>query len=58
MPEKEKAIVECYRENRVSHKKGTTYQVLVLCFDNGYQMDVFLSNEQQFIISNVVPSVN
>lgn len=58
MPENSKAVVECYRENRISQKKGTLYQVLVLCFENGYKMDVFLSNEQQYILANVVPLAN
>lgn len=48
----EKAFVECVRENRTS-KNGREYQVLVLFFENGYKMDVFLSNEQQFILNNI-----
>lgn len=58
MPENKEGVVSCYRERRISQKKGTQYEVLVLCFENGYKMDVFLSNEQKFIIGNVVPCVN
>ena len=50
-------IVNCYRENRISAKTGNSYQVLVLEFDNGYKLEQFLSNEQQFILSNV-PLIN
>ena len=58
MPEKATATVRCYRERRVSKKTGTIYEVLVLCFENGFKMDVFLSNEQQFIVASEVPSIN
>ena len=57
MPESKVALVKCYRENRVS-KQGNAYQVLVLQFQNGYKMDVFLNNEQQYILSNEAPCVN
>ena len=57
MSDKE-VLVSCYREKRHSEKKGRDYEVLVLIFENGYKMDVFLSNEQQFIIGSVVPRVN
>ncbi len=57
MPEND-AVVSCYREKRVSSKKGTMYEVLVLKFENGYTMDVFLNNEQKFIIDSVVPCIN
>ena len=58
MPENKEGVVSCYREKLISNKKGTEYQVLVLIFENGYKMDVFLTNEQIFIISNVVPCIN
>lgn len=58
MSEKREGIVSCYRERRVSQKKGTEYQVLVLLFENGYKLDTFLSNEQLFIIKDIVPCVN
>lgn len=46
-------VKECYRETRVSNKSGREYTVLVLVFENGYKLDVFLSNEQQFILKDV-----
>ena len=46
-------IMDCYRENRVSNKTGNPYQVLVLVFENGYKLEQFLSNEQQFILADV-----
>lgn len=46
-------VKEVYRENRVSKKTGNAYQVLVLVFENGYKMDTFLSNEQQYILNEV-----
>ncbi|MBQ3136099.1 MAG: hypothetical protein IJB74_01320 [Clostridia bacterium] len=58
MPENKEVLVSCYREKRHSEKKGTDYEVLVLIFENGYKMDVFLNNEQQFIIGSVVPLIN
>lgn len=51
------ALVKCYRENRTS-KQGKPYQVLVIQFANGYKTDLFLSNEQQYILSKEVPCVN
>lgn len=57
MPENE-GVVSCYRERRISQKKGTQYEVLVLKFGNGYTMDVFLSNEQKYILANEVPCIN
>lgn len=58
MADKVEAIVSCHRERRVSAKKGTTYEVLVLNFDNGYKLDTFLTNEQLFILKDVVPCSN
>lgn len=51
-------VVSCYRERRISQKKGTEYEVLVLVFENGYKMDTFLTNEQLFIIRDIIPCVN
>lgn len=54
-----RAVCECYRENRVSKKSGSVYQVLVVCFENGYKReDIFLSNEQQYILKDIVPCIN
>lgn len=58
MPENKDVLVSCYREKRYSEKKGKYYEVLVLIFENNYKMEVFLSNEQQFIIGSVVPCIN
>lgn len=58
MSVEKEVLVSCYREKRHSERKGTDYEVLVLIFENGYKMDVFLNNEQQFIIGSVVPCVN
>ena len=55
MTESEKAVVQAYMEERISKKSGNKYVVLVLEFENGYQTDVFLSNEQKFILQPVVP---
>lgn len=55
MTESEKAVVQAYMEERISKKSGNKYVVLVLEFENGYQTDVFLSNEQKFILQSVVP---
>lgn len=46
----EKYIDSVHREQRVS-KSGNNYQVLVVVFANGYKMEQFLSNEQQYILS-------
>lgn len=50
-------IKDCYRETRKSTKSGKDYTVLVLCFENGYKLDTFLTNEQNFILKDVVPEV-
>lgn len=57
MAEVKKAVVEAYMEERISKKSGNKYVVLVLEFENGYSTDVFLSNEQKFILQSVVPMV-
>lgn len=56
MPELKKAVVECYVQKGTS-KKGNDYEVLVLEFENGYKMRVFLSDEQKYILSGLVPLV-
>lgn len=45
-------VKDVYREERVS-KKGNTYQVIVFVFENGYKLDSFLNNEQQYILVDV-----
>lgn len=45
-------VAECYRDMRTS-KSGKPYCVLVLVFDNGYRLETFLNNEQQFILKDV-----
>lgn len=45
-------VREVYREERTS-KAGKQYQVLCLVFENGYMYENFLSNEQQYILSDV-----
>lgn len=57
MAEVKKAVVEAYMEERISKKSGNKYIVLVLEFENGYKTDVFLSNEQKFILQSIVPLV-
>lgn len=46
-------IKEVYRENRVSKKTGNAYQVIVIVFENGYHLETFLNNEQQYILANI-----
>lgn len=45
-------VTKVYREQRVS-KAGREYQVLVMVFENGYKLETFLSNEQQYILAGV-----
>lgn len=45
-------VSKVWRAERVS-KAGRTYQVLVIVFENGYKMEQFLSNEQQYILDGV-----
>lgn len=40
------------RVERVS-KSGKPYQVLVTTFDNGYELEQFLSNEQKYILGHI-----
>lgn len=46
-------IETCYRETRKSNKSGKDYTVLVIVFENGYKLETFLTNEQQFILKDV-----
>lgn len=46
-------IKECYREKRLSKKSGKEYVVLVIEFENGYKLETFLTNEQNFILADV-----
>ena len=41
-------------EERVSAKSGKPYKVIVVTFQNGYEMTTFLTAEQEWIISNSV----
>lgn len=45
-------VKDTYREERVS-KAGKSYQVIVIVFENGYKLETFLNNEQQYILSDV-----
>lgn len=45
-------VKNVYREERTS-KKGNQYQVIVFEFENGYKMESFLNNEQQYILADV-----
>jgi hypothetical protein len=45
-------IQDVYRQKRVS-KQGNSYEVMVIVFDNSYELEVFLTNEQRFILSKV-----
>lgn len=46
-------VKECYRQKRVSTKSGNEYQVIIFEFENGYKLETFLNNEQQFILHEV-----
>lgn len=45
--------VVCNLVTRHSQKTNKDYQVLVITFDNGYEMTLFLTNEQQFILNQI-----
>ena len=45
-------VERVYREERNS-KAGRKYQVLCIEFENGYTLEQFLSNEQQYILADV-----
>lgn len=46
-------VKEVYRVERISKKSDQPYQVLKLVFENGYSMECFLNNEQQYILRDV-----
>ena len=41
-----------YREERIS-KAQKPYLVIVFEFENGYKLETFLNNEQQYILAEV-----
>ncbi len=45
-------VTDCFREVRTS-KSGKPYNVLIVIFENGYQFETFLNNEQAFILKDV-----
>lgn len=45
-------VADVKRVQRVS-KTGKPYEMLILTFDNGYIMEVFLSAEQSFILQDI-----
>lgn len=45
-------VSEVYKDNRTS-KAGKPYTVLVIVFENGYKLETFLNNEQNFILRDV-----
>ena len=51
----DKLIKEVYIQKGISKKNGNTYFSLVTVFTNGYELKTFLSNEQVFILGQIVP---
>lgn len=45
-------VENVYRIQKTS-KAGKPYQTLVIKFSNGYELETFLSNEQQYILKDV-----
>ena len=45
-------VKNVYREERIS-KAQKSYQVIVFEFENGYKLETFLNNEQQYILADV-----
>lgn len=45
-------VIEVYKENKVS-KAGNPYELLHVIFENGYDLQVFLNNEQKIILADV-----
>lgn len=43
-------------DKRVSKKTGNPYTMLVIEFGNGYTFETMLSNEQVYILANVLES--
>lgn len=56
MSENRNYVKNVYRENRTS-KKGNSYQVVVIEFDNGYKLEEFMTNEMMFILGHI-PCIN
>lgn len=46
-------VRSCWREERVSAKNGSKYQVLCVEFENGYVFESFLKREESFILKDV-----
>lgn len=46
-------IKSCYRLSKISSKTGNTYQVLVVEFTSGYEIQIFLNKEQVFILNDI-----
>lgn len=46
--------VQMLVDRRVSKKTGNPYTMLVIQFSNGYKFETMLSNEQVYILSNVL----
>ena len=51
-----KGVSECYITDGVSKKTGKPYSVLNIEFENGYTLEHFLTNEQKFIVGNIIPT--
>lgn len=51
----EKLIKDIYIQKGIGKKTGNTYYSLVTVFSNGYELKTFLTNEQVFILSQIVP---
>lgn len=51
----EKLIKDVYIQKGISKKSGNPYFSLVTVFNNGYELKTFLSNEQVFILGQIVP---
>lgn len=45
-------VKNVYREERIS-KAQKPYQVIVFEFENGYKLETFLNNEQQYILADL-----
>lgn len=41
-------------EERVSKKTGNAYHVLVVAFKTGYKLELFINNEQFYILSTIL----
>ncbi len=51
----EKLIKDVYIQKGISKKNGNIYFCLITVFTNGYELKTFLSNEQVFILGQIVP---